>query len=143
MGKIFVTSDLHLGHKNIIEYCNSVDVAKYAHKLCQSSILAIGENYVVVVVEHQSHASDLNSSNNQLGLSNFIKEKLGENLRIFAITKEESNSLIEEFKIRAAKNDLPKKIKVNLLKNDVKEKQDDIEISANKIFGEGNFTIKE
>ena len=129
--------------ENIIEYCNSVDVAKYAHKLCQSSILAIGENYVVVVVEHQSHASDLNSSNNQLGLSNFIKEKLGENLRVFAITKEESNSLIEEFKIRAAKNDLPKKIKVNLLKNDVKEKQDDIEISANKIFGEGNFTIKE
>ena len=129
--------------ENIVNYCNEVDVAKYAHKLCKSTILAIGDNYVVVVVEHQSLASDLNSTLNQPGLTEFLKEKLNEELRVFAITKEKSAELIESFKTRAINNDLPEKIEIKLLKNNVEEKEDDLLHKAKDIFGEDGFIVEE
>lgn len=129
--------------ENIINYCNQVDVAKYAHKLCKSTILAIGDNYVVVVVEHQSLASDLNSQINQPGLTEFLKEKLNEELRVFAITKEKSAELVELFKTRAINDDLPEKVEIQLMKNKVEKKQDDLLHRAKDIFGEDGFIVEE
>ena len=129
--------------ENIINYCNQVDVAKYAYKLCKSTILAIGDNYVVVVVEHQSLASDLNSQINQPGLTEFLKEKLNEELRVFAITKEKSAELVELFKTRAINDDLPEKVEIQLMKNKVEKKQDDLLHRAKDIFGEDGFIVEE
>lgn len=127
----------------IVSYCNEVDVAKYAHKLCKSTILAIGDNYVIVVVEHNSLAQDLNDMSNQPGLTAFLKDKLNEELRVFAITNERSQTLIETFKSRAADNDLPEEIKIELIKKEKEVRNDKLLINAEEIFGKEGFIIKE
>ena len=127
----------------IVNYCNEVDSAKYAYKLCNTSILAIGSNYVIVVVEHASLAADLNSETNQPGLTNFLLDKLNEELRVFAITVETSQQLIETFKSRAADNDLPEKIEVTLAKKDVEVEKDSLFKNAEALFGKDGFIIEE
>lgn len=128
---------------NIVKYCNEVKVAKYAHKLCQSSILAIGEDYVVVVVEHNHLAADLNNLSNQPGLTQFLKDKLNEELRVFAITSDKSKQLIEVFKTRAANNTLPDKVKVEIIKANKTKVTNDLENKAEEIFGQDGFIVKE
>lgn len=129
--------------EKIVNYCNEVDSAKYAHKLCNTSILAIGNNYVIVVVEHASLAADLNSEVNQPGLTSFLLDKLNEELRVFAITVETSQELIESFKTRAADNNLPEKIEVILIKEEDKVEKDSLLSKAEALFGKDGFIIEE
>ena len=127
----------------IVDYCNELDVAKYAHKLCKSSILAIGGNYVIVVVEHNHLATDLNNMSNQPGLTQFLLNKLNEELRVFAITNERSQQLIETFKSRAANNDLPEKIEIELIQKEEELTKDNLIANAQELFGKDGFIIEE
>ena len=129
--------------EKIVNYCNDVEVAKYAHKLCKSSILAIGTNYVVVVVEHNHLANDLNNKVNQVGLTNFLHTKLDEELRVFAITSEESNELIELFKKKALSDTLPKEIQIDLAVDTKEVVSDSLINKAEMIFGKDGFTVEE
>ncbi|NLC54864.1 MAG: DNA polymerase III subunit gamma/tau [Erysipelothrix sp.] len=129
--------------ENIVNYCNDVEVAKYAYKLCKSSILAIGDNYVVAVVEHNHLATDLNDDSNQIGLTKFLKEKLNEELRVFAITTEKSQEIIEKFKTRAANNTLPDKIEVEIVEETKELIVDSLISKAESVFGKDGFTIEE
>lgn len=128
--------------KKIVEYCNDIDVAKYAHKLCQSNVLAIGDNYIVVVVEHNHLANDLNSFNNKAGLTNFLEDKLDEKLEVFAITKNQSLQLIEDFKKRALDNTLPEKMEISLAEAKLPKKEDGLVTKAEEVFGKDGFIIE-
>lgn len=129
--------------EKIVDYCNDVEVAKYAHKLCKSSVLAIGSNYVVVVVEHNHLATDLNNMSNQIGLTEFLSNKLNEQLRVFAITSDESSELIEAFKKRAINDTLPKEIQIDLVVDKKEVVTDSLINKAESIFGKDGFTIEE
>lgn len=128
----------------ISDFCNDVEYAKYAHKLRNTNLLAVGKEYALVVVENEIAAADLNSIDNQKGCLKFLNNKLAENLRIFAITKTKAESLISEFKKRAANKTLPAKLDIQPLeiKEDVKLK-DNLVNEAEKLFGVDNFTIEE
>ncbi len=98
---------------------------------------------MVVVVEHNHLANDLNNKVNQVGLTNFLHTKLDEELRVFAITSEESNELIELFKKKALSDTLPKEIQIDLAVDTKEVVSDSLINKAEMIFGKDGFTVEE
>ena len=120
-----------------------IEFAKYAHKLKFAKIIAVGENYCLVCVENQIVADDINSEDNQIGITNFINEKLGEYLKVFAITETVSADLIQEFRLRAANKTLPTTIDVKVPELKKDDKVATIEEKAINLFGEDNYVMWE
>ena len=120
-----------------------IEFAKYAHKLKFAKIIAVGENYCLVCVENQIVADDINSEDNQIGITNFINEKLGEYLKVFAITEIVSTDLIQEFRLRAANKTLPTTIDVKVPELKKDDKVATIEEKAINLFGEDNYVMGE
>ncbi len=128
----------------IINHCTDVNYAKYAYKLINTNLLAVGEEYALIVVESEMAAADLNSLDNQKGLVKFLIDKLDETLQIFAITKDKSNELILEFKKRAANKSLPTNLNLEPIKFDDEVKvKDDLISKAENLFGVDGFIIEE
>lgn len=120
-----------------------IDFAKYAHKLKFAKLIAVGNDYCLVCVENQIVADDINSEDNQIGITNFIHEKLNEYLKVFAITETVSKDLIQEFRLRAANKTLPTTINVKVPDLKKAAKVDTIEEKAINLFGQDNFVMGE
>ncbi len=121
-----------------------VKFAKYVAQLKDSKLIAVGDNYALISVDNNMFANNINSLENQALLSEFILKRINQELRIFAITHENTPKLINDFRVRMANNTLPSKVEVKIIKNEKEVvKIETLEDKATNLFGEGGFIIEE
>lgn len=126
---------------NIDNYLFNENVAKYFLQLKSSVVGAVGKDYIVVHTKYSSGAEVLNESNQELAFTEAIQSALHRNYRIVAITDDEYQKLIEEFKLRQKNNTLPKAEE----KEEVSEEKekDETEKKLEELFGKGSFKVIE
>ncbi|MEG0360327.1 MAG: DNA polymerase III subunit gamma/tau [Longicatena sp.] len=130
--------------KKIENYLMDLKWAKSASSLKNCGILGSGSNYLVVCVDSQSEANEINEKDSRNEFNNIMVDLLGKNKKIFAVCKQQQKTIIDEFMNRMKNGTLPEPIQIE----DVKIKEDKIveetqeEVILN-LFGEDNIKITE
>lgn len=126
----------------ISNFITDIEFAKFAHKLKFSKLIAVGDNYALIVVENRLVADDINALDNQIGISEFIHSKLAEELRVFAISETSSAELINLFRQRAGQRTLPEPIVVTIPKRDQTSNKVTLKDKADSLFGVDGYTVE-
>ncbi|MEG1732115.1 MAG: DNA polymerase III subunit gamma/tau, partial [Longicatena sp.] len=130
--------------KKIENYLMDLKWAKSASSLKNCGILGSGSNYLVVCVDSQSEANEINEKDSRNEFNDIMTDLLGKNKKIFAVCKQQQKTIIDEFMNRMKNGTLPEPIQIE----DVKIKEDKIveetqeEVILN-LFGEDNIKITE
>lgn len=90
----------------IAEYMLDLTWAKSANLLKNSMIVGSGSNYIVISVDNQAEANEINEADSKNEFNAFIQELLHKNKKIFAISKEHQTRIIREFKERIDKRNI-------------------------------------
>ncbi|MEG0093692.1 MAG: DNA polymerase III subunit gamma/tau [Erysipelotrichaceae bacterium] len=129
----------------IENYLSEIKWAKDAMILNNARIMASGEQYIVISVDNQASANEINEKDSNNEYLEFMKEILGQEKKIYAITRDQQVRVITDFKIRREKNDLPLPIEFKEFKEAKIGKE--IELSDEEVilnlFGNENIIIKE
>lgn len=128
------------------DYLNEWSWAKHANLLKGSQNVASGEQYVVLAVENQARANEINENDKNNEFISFTRELFHQDKKIFAVTCEQSKRIIQLFKERMASNTLPEAIQFeNVGKEYVPEEKRELspEESVMDLFGENHVTIVE
>lgn len=130
--------------QQIHRYTMELQWARVANLLKNSRIFASGESYMVLIVNNQAEANEINESDSRNEFSSFSNELLKKQKKIFAITNEQSLRVTEEFRNRRNDGSLPSpiqfEIKVKEEKKDTEPSQEEIMI---ELFGKENILITE
>lgn len=108
--------------------------AKSARLLESYQLVACSPSYVLIAVDNDAIANEINEQDSNNAFKDFMEVILGEHKKIFAISQEEHVELIKEYKFRRANNTLPKAAEIQ-----TKSSLDLVK----ELFGEGNFEVKE
>ena len=109
--------------------------ARYANLLRDMNLVASGDQYIIIAVQNQVTANEINEQDAQGAFIDFMEVLLEKKKKVFAITKEEHKSVINEFIQRRKTNTLPQPAQIDL-------EEDSLEL-IKKLFGEENIEIKE
>ena len=123
--------------------------ARFANQLIGSKIVASSEDCMIISVLTKAISNQINDMADDDSNMELIRELVGEDKYLIAITKEEEDELIQMFRQRSADGTLPKGDLV-LPKKEKKTSDDDsgdepeesIEDKMNMMFGKGNYDIK-
>ena len=126
------------------EYCMDIKWARYATLLMQSTILGSGNTHIVLSVDNQAIANEINELDQKNEFNTFTTELLRKNKKIFAVSNEHSKEIIVMFKERMQKNNLPAPavIEVKSITTDEKKEPTTEEIVVG-LFGKDNIVIME
>ena len=128
----------------IAEYMLDLTWAKSANLLKNSMIVGSGSNYIVISVDNQAEANEINEADSKNEFNAFIQELLHKNKKIFAISKEHQTRIIREFKERMINGTLPEPIQIETVKIEKKEIVEKTqEETILDLFGEENIIITE
>ncbi len=130
--------------KNIFKYTSDLAWAKQANNLKNAEIMASGENYLILVFNNQAEANDINEKDIKNEFYEFTNVLFKTYKKIFAISLEQKNRVIIDFKERMANGTLPEAYKVEkieIVKND--EVVITKEQSIIDLFGKDNVIIME
>lgn len=128
----------------IAEYMLDLTWAKSANLLKNSMIVGSGSNYIVISVDNQAEANEINEADSKNEFNAFIQELLHKNKKIFAISKEHQTRIIREFKERMINGTLPEPIQIETVKIERKEIVEKTqEETILDLFGEENIIITE
>ncbi|MEG2549759.1 MAG: DNA polymerase III subunit gamma/tau [Erysipelotrichaceae bacterium] len=129
----------------IENYLSEIKWAKDAMILNNARIMASGEQYIVISVDNQASANEINEKDSNNEYLEFMKEILGQEKKIYAITRDQQVRVINDFKIRREKNDLPLPIEFKEFKEAKigKERELSDEEVILDLFGNENIIIKE
>ena len=136
-----------LDNKNftrIGEYCMDIKWARFATLLTQSNILGSGEYHVVLSVDNQAIANEINELDQMNEFNTFTTELLRKNKKVFAVSKEHSKEIISLFRERMANHTLPAAANIEVVsvkENEIKEPTTE-EIVVG-LFGKDNIVIME
>ena len=121
--------------KYLSEYYMNPHWAKYANLLRDSKLVASGDSYMVVAVDNQAMANEINEldSNNEFG--DFMEVLLQKKKKVFGITSSQQTAVIQEFVRLQKLGELPEPV---LFDDEINQ----VELVTN-LFGEGNVTITE
>lgn len=128
------------------DYLYELSWAKHANLIKGSQNVASGEQYVVLAVENQARANEINENDKNNEFISFTRELFHQDKKIFAVTCEQSKRIIQLFKERMASNSLPEAIQFeNVGKECVTEEKRELtpEESIINLFGEDHVTIVE
>lgn len=128
----------------ISNYLMDLKWARFASSLRHVTIVGSGTNYIVLSVESSAEANEINEADRNNEFHDFITELLGKNKKLFAISKEQQNVIINEFKDRMINGTLPEPIKIEdvvIKRTEVKEPTQEETIM--NLFGEENITVTE
>lgn len=128
----------------LAEFMLDLKWAKSANLLKNSVIVGSGKNYIVISVDNQAEANEINEADSKNEFNAFIQELLHKNKKIFAIAKEHQTRIIHEFKERMLNGTLPEPITIDtvqLIKEEKTEKTQEETILD--LFGEENIIITE
>ena len=130
--------------KRIPELMMDLNFAKYANLLKKSSIVGSGKNYLVVSVDNQALANEINELDIKNEFQDFIYELMEKNKKVYAISKEQQNSVIKEFKERMIAGTLPDPIQIETVeKNQTEIKDKTQEEVVLDLFGKENIIVTE
>ncbi|MEG2306601.1 MAG: DNA polymerase III subunit gamma/tau [Erysipelotrichaceae bacterium] len=129
----------------IDSYLSEIKWAKDAMLLKSASIMASGKQYIVISVDNQASANEINEKDSKNEYLGFMKEILGQEKKLYAVTKEQQNRVINEFKIRREQDDLPVPVEFKTFKEPKEAKNEDLseEELVFNLFGNENVIIKE
>lgn len=108
--------------------------AKSAHLLRSYKLLASSTKYIVITVDNEAIANEINEQDSNNAFKEFMEVILGEQKKVFAIAHDQQDDLVREFVARQKSNTLPPAAQIQT-KSCVERVCD--------IFGEGNFEIRE
>ena len=118
-------------------YLTDLKYARYASTLRYATIIASGKNYIVVAVENVAEANAINEAD-------LIVELLGKNKKLFAVSKQQQQQVIQEFKERMILGTLPDPIMVeDVVIDTTKDKEPTQEEIILNLFGEENIVMEE
>ena len=129
---------------NINEFMLDLDVARYAMMIKNANIIASSETYIVVSVSNQAQANEINELDKNEMFISFIHRLFKKAKKIFAISQNHSEEVIEEFKIRMRNKTLPKPIQFDIKQQvEVKLEEKTQEDLVIDLFGKENVIITE
>ena len=98
--------------KHIEEYTINLKWAKFANLIKHGKIVGAGSNYIVLAVDNQAEANQINELDSNNELCAFLQELLKKSKKIFAISAEQNKRVIGAFKERMVNGTLPDPIRV-------------------------------
>lgn len=131
--------------KRLPEYLMEMEWIKVAGLLKNSSIVASGTNYMILAVDNQALANEINELDSKNELCAFTKELLGVHKKIFAISTDQRNKVIQLFKQRMAEHTLPEPIKIEKITLPKKDEKKELteEEAVFELFGAENIIVME
>lgn len=121
--------------KYLSDYYMNQHWAKHANLLRDSKLVASSDKYIVVTVANQAIANEINEQDSNNAFSEFMEVLLHKPKKVFAVTLEQQNAVIQEF-VRLQKiGQLPKPISFD-------EEVNPVELITD-LFGKENVTITE
>lgn len=108
------------------QYMNDMKFAKYVASLRNSVIIASGNHYLVVCVQSEVFAKQINEYELTDGYEDFMEQLLGKPKKVFAIDQVQRDRVLAEFKERMIAGTLPEPCEVVLK---VKKSEEDIPMS--------------
>lgn len=122
-------------YQTVSHYYLDLNWARFANLLRDSTLVASGENYILVAVRNPAVAYEVNEQDAQGAFVDFTEVLLLKRKKVFAITEEEQRKIIEEFKTRNREGTLPPPAIVQV--------EDDSLNHVIKLFGKENIEIEE
>lgn len=130
--------------QRIPEFMFDFKYAKYGSLLKNAGIVGSGKTYIVVCVDNQAVANEINEMDSKNEFHDFITELLEINKKIFAISADQQKYVIKEFKDRMIAGTLPDPIQIDAV---VIEKKEEKELSQEEavldLFGQENIIVTE
>ena len=121
-----------------------ISSAREANTLKSTSIVASGEDFLILTTEFVAEANQINELNNNQDLYYFIKDQLGIDKMIYAISNDDFKKVTLLFMEKREQQTLPEPAKiVKYKKAIVKEKKKSNEEKLIDLFGEENISIIE
>ena len=133
-----------LKFQSIGNYLSDLKWARYASLLRNVSIVGSGKNYIVIATESNAEANEINETDRNNEFHDFVTELLGKNKKLFAISKQQQNVIIQEFKDRMINGTLPEPVIIEdvVIEEKIVKEPTQEEVILN-LFGEENITITE
>ena len=136
-------SDLE-NFKHIEEYTINLKWAKFANLIKHGKIVGAGSNYIVLAVDNQAEANQINELDSNNELCAFLQELLKKSKKIFAISAEQNKRVIGAFKERMVNGTLPDPIRVeSVIVNNEETREKTQEEIVLDLFGKDNITVME
>lgn len=131
--------------QNIKQYTFELEWAKYANMLKGIEIMASSERYLIVAVGNQAEANDINERDSKNEFYEFTNVLFHKYKKLFAVTQEQKNRVIQNFKQRMAEKTLPEPANIEEVKIEKKEKEKELseEEVVLELFGKENIIITE
>lgn len=131
--------------KNIDQYTVEIEWAKAANTLKNVDLMASSRQYLIIVVGNQAEANDINERDGQSEFLEFTNILLHKYKKLFAITDDQKNRVVMNFKQRMAEKTLPDPVIFEEVK--IKKKEEVKEVSEEEavmsLFGQENIIITE
>ena len=128
---------------HIDRYLRDPEWAKYANLFRNHKLVASGEKHILVAVDNQSIANEINEKDEKSMFFKFMNEILGVKKKVFAISIESEKDLICEFVKRNKARTLPPAVNFEIIDNEVEKKEStELEIIED-LFGKENIEILE
>lgn len=121
--------------KDLTSYLLDFEVAKYAHLLKNSTIVASGETYMIICVDSEIKANEINDLDKNSEFIKFTQKLLQKGKKVFALTVEQRNEVIDMFKQRHANGTLPEPYSFEI-KEEVKKEEDEQIKNLKMLFNE-------
>lgn len=130
--------------KRIEEYTIDLKWAKFANLIKHGKIVGAGSNYIVLAVDNQAEANQINELDSNNELCAFLQELLKKSKKIFAISAEQNRRVINEFKERMVNGTLPEPVQVeSIIVNNEETREKTQEEIVLDLFGKDNITVME
>lgn len=130
---------------SINDYMLEMKWAKLANLLKNGTVFVSSEQYIVLSVEHQVLANEINENDMNDKLLSFTNELFGKCKKVFAVTKEQEQRTMNLFIERNKQNNLPDKLtfeELSVPQNDNLEEETEIQ-AVERLFGKDNVILRE
>ncbi len=130
--------------KDLSEYMNELEWIKYANLLRNAEIVASGKSYIVLAVNSEIEAKEINQIEYEESFVPFMNQLLGISKKVFAIDIDQKKRIISKFKELMIQGKLPEPVHLELkIENKVQEKEKTIEEKLTNLFGEEIVIMEE
>ena len=108
--------------RDLPDYLNELDWAKYANAIKNTEIVASGKNYIVLSAASTIEAREINQIEQKEGFLSFTNQLLGISKKVFAIDHEQRKRVIGRFKEQMIQGKLPEPVHIEV-KKEKKQKE--------------------